>query len=178
MANESLKVEISKDFQVPVERLYKAWNDPEQLKQWWKPMGNQLDEVTNDLKQGGGVLYVFSNGDIVISGEYQEVKPNEKLVYSWDWKLKEDMLRNASYKLTVEFRGSGHGSRLHILQENFENEESMQPHREGWDKGLADLQNFLEGSNSSSDAQSSSSNSSKASAGYGESPEQQKVGGG
>jgi uncharacterized protein YndB with AHSA1/START domain len=175
MANESLNVEVQKDFQVPVEQLYKAWNEPEQLKQWWRPMGNQLDDVTNDLKQGGTVRYVFNKETIVISGQYEEVKPNEKLVYSWDWHLKEDMLRNANYKLTVTFNSTGNGSSIHILQENFENEESMQPHREGWEKGLTDLQSFLGGNANTSGKQPVSTD---ATAGYGESPEQQKVGGG
>ena len=76
----------------------------------------------------------------------------------------------------VGFEGKDNSSALHILQENFENEEAMQPHREGWDKGLADLQSFLEGGSSSANGASDSSRD--ASAGYGESPEQQKVGGG
>jgi len=176
MANESLKVEVEKEFQVPVEQLYSAWNDPEQLKQWWKPMGNTLAEVNNDLKEGGTVRYVFNDETIVISGQYEQVQPNKKLVYSWDWQLKEDALRNASYKLTIDFKEAGSGSSLHILQENFENEEVMQPHREGWEKGLADLQSFLK--EKTSGTRSETTVAADASAGYGESPEQQKVGGG
>jgi uncharacterized protein YndB with AHSA1/START domain len=139
-------------------------------------MGNTLQQVHNDLKEGGTVKYVFNDETIVISGKYEQVQPNKKLVYSWDWQLKEDALRNASYKLTVEFKGVESKSSLHILQENFENEEVMQPHREGWDQGLADLQRYLQGKGSASTE--TSAEDAGASAGYGESPDQQKVGGG
>ncbi len=58
--NKTFKLETSKEFSVPAEQLYEAWTEPEQLKQWWKPIGNQLKEVHNDLKKGGRVAYKFS----------------------------------------------------------------------------------------------------------------------
>lgn len=175
---KALIVQTAKNFPVAADQLYKAWTDPEQLKQWWKPMGNTLKEVINDLKQGGTVQYIFEGDKLVISGEYLEVKENEKLVYTWKWELPSDTVRNADYKLTIHFVNKDNGSEIDVLQENFETEESMLPHREGWEKGLNDLEKFLSSSISTENVQNEGQAADSESDGYREDPAQVKVGGG
>lgn len=177
--NKEIKVEAGKSFSVGPDELYNAWTNPEQLKQWWKPMGNSLKEVINDLKEGGTVRYIFDNDKLVISGEYMEVKQKEKLVYTWNWELPQDAVRNAPYKLTVNFTGKDNGSEIKVLQENFQDEESMLPHREGWEKALSALEHFL--SSNKTSAQSKENENlvpNGQSGGYREDPSQVKVGGG
>ncbi len=175
--NKALKVEAQKSFSAGADELYNAWTNPDQLKQWWKPMGNTLEEVTNDIKEGGIVRYVFGNNVLIISGEYLEVKAKEKLVYTWNWELPEDAVRNASYKLTVHFAANDNGSEIHVVQDNFQDEETMLPHQQGWEKGLADLEQFLSGGNTSAESKESELTY-VMSEGYREDPEQEKVGGG
>jgi uncharacterized protein YndB with AHSA1/START domain len=177
--NKDLKVEVAKTFSVDVPTLYDAWTNPEQLKQWWRPMGNPLTEVTNDLKEGGTVRYEFQNAKLVITGKYEQVAENEKLVYTWNWELPNDAVRNAAYKLTVKFNSNGSGSEINVLQENFENEESMLPHREGWEKGLVELEQFLNKEDSSTNSKAAEDGGATAeNGGYREDPDQVKVGGG
>jgi len=173
---KALMVQIAKSFPVTAEQLYTAWTNPEQLKQWWKPMGNSLKEVINDVKEGGTVRYIFNDNKLVISGQYLEVKPNERLVYTWNWELPADAVRNADYKLTINFVPKDNGSEINVLQENFENEESMLPHQEGWEKGLDNLENFLSSAPAQSN-QNEGQTSDGESEGYREDPEQVKVGG-
>ena len=159
--NNDLKIEISKHFSQTTEVIYTAWTEAEQLKAWWKPMNNILTEVSNDIKPGGAVKYIFESG-LIISGNYDEVLQNEKLVYSWNWDFPKDEIKNASYKLNVTFKAflgnsdtilnikfitEDMGSTLHVIQTNFENEESIQPHKEGWEKGLNDLAAYLSSNN-------------------------------
>ncbi len=142
--NNDFKVEVSEHFTQTKDKLYGAWTDGEQLKKWWKPMNNTLVEVDNDLKQHGAVKYVFENG-LIISGNYEQVSENEKLVYSWNWNSTKDEMKNASYKLDVTFTEDGEGSTITVVQTSFENEESILPHKEGWEKGLNDLAEYLSG---------------------------------
>ena len=142
--NTDLKLEASKDFAETKEKVFAAWTEGDQLKQWWKPMNNLLVEISNDLKQGGAVKYVFESG-LIISGNYEEVLENEKLVYSWKWDFPRDEIKNADYKLSVSFMEEDEGSSIHIVQTSFENEESILPHKEGWEKGLNDLSEYLSG---------------------------------
>lgn len=144
MENNDLKVTVSKEFNTPVEKLYNAWTQPELLKQWWKPMDKNLTEVINDLHEDGIVKYIFEDNSLVIEGKYIEVRENEKLVYSWNWQLPKDDVKDSSYKLTISFSGKDDTSNINVLQENFENEEGTLPHKQGWEKGLNDLKEFLE----------------------------------
>lgn len=176
--NNKQKVEASKQFSVSVEKLYEAWNNPEQLKQWWKPLGNHLIEVTNDLKVGGTVKYVFNDNALVISGTYDEVRQNEKLVYSWNWEFPENAVKNASYRLTIHFATHENGSQIHVLQETIQSDEMLHPREDGWEKGLADFANLLNKNSLDASGNQAQQTADNEVPGYRERPEQQKVGGG
>lgn len=147
-SSSAIRLYVNKDFEVPAERLFDAWTKEEELKKWWHPLGNQLERVTNELKEGGNVRYEFGNDGgntpLTIEGVYKEVKEKEKLVYTWNWKVADESVGNAEYLLEVRFRSQGTGSRLEVTQENFLDEEAVQPHKEGWEKGLQDLKAYLE----------------------------------
>ncbi len=40
--------------------VYDAWINPEKLKQWWKPAGNKLVNVENEVREGGNINYEFA----------------------------------------------------------------------------------------------------------------------
>ena len=147
MENTALRLGAEKEFNVTVEELYKAWTTPDALKEWWQPSGSKLKIVELDVKEGGAFKYEFEGKDgktsLVITGNYQEVKENEKLAYSWNWNVPESEVKEAEHALTVLFVANGEGSQIKVTQENFENEESINPHKEGWEKALNDLHNFL-----------------------------------
>jgi uncharacterized protein YndB with AHSA1/START domain len=144
MEQQDTTVETSKEINAPVEAVYAAWTEPDQLKAWWKPMNNQLGNVVNELNEGGKVDYQFESGKLHISGEYSEVKPNELLAYSWNWEFPDDMVKNGSYKLTVSFSGQDGKSTIKVLQEAAETNESLLPTEQGWEDGLEALKNYVE----------------------------------
>jgi len=143
------------DFAADVASLYQAWTEEEHLKQWWHPNGNSLESVTNEMQEGGEVSYHFAEAGLKITGNYKEVVPNEKLVYTWNWELGEQVSEKGEYVLTVEFKSADNGSSLHVLQEGFSNSEDITPHEDGWKAGLESLKNHLEqGNGSESESQS------------------------
>jgi uncharacterized protein YndB with AHSA1/START domain len=147
MENKDIQLNVDKDFPVPVERLYQAWTDPEALKQWWHPMGNQMQQARTKPEVGSPVEYVFANEQgehsFTINGTYKEVEEGKKLVYTWNWQVPDATVGHSEFLLTVVFSPAGSGSRIAVTQENFKDEESVQPHHEGWEKGLNDLHRFL-----------------------------------
>ncbi|SEJ42406.1 Uncharacterized conserved protein YndB, AHSA1/START domain [Dyadobacter koreensis] len=171
-------IELSEEFSAPVETLYQAWTETDHLKKWWSPMGESLEKVTNELNDGGVVSYDFQSGDFKVTGNYEEVKPNEKLVYSWNWEYKNDLPQEL-YKLTIRFEGTENGSILHVKQEELQNDDVVKSHKDAWRTALDSLKSHLEnsgevaGHNLKSDA-----GMSDRSGGYNEAPEQAKVGGG
>lgn len=144
MNEQAQTISLQKEFSAAKEDLYKAWTEEASLKQWWKPMNKTLVSAENDIRPGGKVSYTFE-GDVKIHGEYKEARPGDKLVYSWIWELPGASMHGGEYMLTVSFRGDGEKSGLTVLQEAFQNEQSVQPHREGWEEALEELKRFVEG---------------------------------
>lgn len=145
-SNEQSTLTASKTFQVPVEALYKAWTDAEQLKQWWKPMGLTLTQVDNELREGGKIAYNFEGQEgtgLTIEGTYQEVQAGQRLVYTWNWQLPDEKL-NSAYKLQVTFEGSGAQSTITVKQQEDEQQEAVKPKASAWDEELSNLASFLE----------------------------------
>jgi uncharacterized protein YndB with AHSA1/START domain len=145
---ESLKLDASKDFPVGKDRLYRAWTDGEELKRWWSPGDNKLLNVENDIREGGSVRYEFQGADgektFTISGAYQQAKPGDRLVYTWNWQMPDAPIGDGEHLLTVRFADTGQGgSRIEVTQENFGTEEAIQPHRKGWDEALESLRAYL-----------------------------------
>jgi uncharacterized protein YndB with AHSA1/START domain len=187
-APQNLNIELQKTFSVSKDRLYESWINPEDLKQWWKPLQSKLVDVENDVVIGGKIKYTFDTeqekNPIVITGDYLEVKENEKLIYNWNWETGSSSLGAGNYKLTITFSDDDQGSAIAVKQESTIADESLVPHREGWERSLNDLSTYLEAGNSTesdsidhNDSTLSDGNEKTDGAGYNELPDQEKVGG-
>jgi uncharacterized protein YndB with AHSA1/START domain len=67
----------------PREKVYRAWTDPELLKQWFAPKPYTTPVVEIDVRPGGSATFVMrgpDGKDLPNRGVYLEVVPNEKLV--------------------------------------------------------------------------------------------------
>jgi|HubBroStandDraft_2_1064218.scaffolds.fasta_scaffold194717_2 uncharacterized protein YndB with AHSA1/START domain len=67
------------------EKLYRAWSDPELLKQWFAPLPYTTPIAEIDLRPGGSSLIVMRSPDgqeMPNRGVYLEVKKNERLVFT------------------------------------------------------------------------------------------------
>jgi len=76
---------LMREIDAPREKIFRAWTDPELLKQWFcpKPWGVSLAEL--DVRTGGSSVIVMNgpNGEVVDNrGVYLEVVPNEKIVFT------------------------------------------------------------------------------------------------
>lgn len=79
-------VEVQMVFQAPVERVWRAWSDPEMVKQWWGPEGFSCPEAHMDFRLSGKYSFAMADdkkgGVVWSSGEYKELIPNERIVYT------------------------------------------------------------------------------------------------
>jgi uncharacterized protein YndB with AHSA1/START domain len=67
----------------PREKVYRAWTDPELLKQWFAPKPYTTPVVEIDVRPGGSAYFVMrgpDGKDLPNRGVYLEVVPNERLV--------------------------------------------------------------------------------------------------
>jgi uncharacterized protein YndB with AHSA1/START domain len=176
MENNMHELQIAKPFKCFIETLYQAWTSPEELKQWWRPLGKQLSEVQNDLTVGGEVKFVFEGEQLVIDGNYEEVTPQKLLVYTWNWHFNVGTMEDTAFKLAVRFDGDEHHSAISISQTGFGSKDHIHPHKQGWEQGLQQLELFLSHRDHANDVDLLQRK--PAITGYNETPEQAKVGGG
>jgi uncharacterized protein YndB with AHSA1/START domain len=69
----------------PREKLFRAWTEPELLKQWFAPLPYTTPVAELDVRPGGASLIVMrgpEGAEMPIRGVYLEVVPNERLVFT------------------------------------------------------------------------------------------------
>ena len=80
---------ITREFDAPPERVFKAWEDPELVKIWMGPRSVDMDIQAWDCRTGGSYRYAASrDGEAARAsfyGSFHEVRPGERLVQTWTW---------------------------------------------------------------------------------------------
>ena len=85
MAANSNPFAITHEFDAPVEKVFAAWTEPEQLKQWYAPKDYSILFAKADIKPGGSTHYcmISEHGlELWYKLFYQEVIPPAKLSYT------------------------------------------------------------------------------------------------
>lgn len=143
---ENLVLEIRRSFPVTRERLFAAWTDPGEIRLWFGPEGVSVVEAQMDLKPGGKYLISTRHTDDEIwtcTGEFREVTPPARLVYTWGWKDDEDWAGVDSV-VTVEFNEQPGGAELHLTHRKFPSAESRDRHQFGWNGCLDKLARLVQ----------------------------------
>ncbi|MGD8753237.1 MAG: SRPBCC domain-containing protein, partial [Anaerolineales bacterium] len=79
-------VVIERFFDVAVDFIWQMWTDPEHFKKWYGPKGFTVPVADMDVRVGGKRLIGMQSPDGSIkmwtTGEYTEIVPNKRLVYT------------------------------------------------------------------------------------------------
>ncbi len=76
---------LSRLIDAPREKIYRAWTEPELLKQWFAPAPWTTPSAELDVRPGGANLIVMRSPDgkdFPNRGVYLDVVPNERLVFT------------------------------------------------------------------------------------------------
>jgi uncharacterized protein YndB with AHSA1/START domain len=132
------------------ERVFDAWTKPELMQQWFFAWTGTA-RVSNDLRVGGS----YSNtmvikagkpsctpdanfpGEFLHTGEYLEIRPPEKLVFTWS----SHAVQNS--RVTVELRDLGGKTELTLIHDLLPDQQSRDSHTEGWNSCLDNLQQHI-----------------------------------
>jgi uncharacterized protein YndB with AHSA1/START domain len=131
---------IDRVFNAPPDRVFAAWTDTAQLAEWYGPEGMKAEIFANDLTVGGQYSLVMKSaeGEYHLSGEYEEIDPPRKLVFTWKWKTSDETTR-----VTIELRPEGDGTHLRLTHTGFAEAEQASSHNQGWSSSLNDLERYL-----------------------------------
>jgi uncharacterized protein YndB with AHSA1/START domain len=146
------KLVVTREFDAPREMVWKAWTEPGQVKQWLA-LGEAvtIESVKMDLRVGGRfrIQTKMEDGEyFTAAGTYLEVKPPERVVYTWDWEkdgagAKFGELEGAETQLTIELRAKGKRTELILTHEKFASAERRDRHDTGWREWLDRVEKFL-----------------------------------
>lgn len=79
-------VVIERTFDAPVDIIWQMWTQPQHFKKWYGPEGFTVPVAEMDARVGGKRLVCMESPDgsmkMWTTGEYVEVVPNERLVYT------------------------------------------------------------------------------------------------
>ena len=79
------EIRITRLFDAPRHLVFEAFTKPEHVKRWWGALGNGYSTICEaDVRPGGKWRYATSTprGDVTFYGEYREIVPPERLVYT------------------------------------------------------------------------------------------------
>jgi len=74
---------ITRTFDAPRERVWKAWTEPEEVKEWWGPKGFTSPSTRIDFRVGGSYLFSMRSPegeDYWSTGVYREIDPLNRIV--------------------------------------------------------------------------------------------------
>ena len=134
-------VRIVDVFDAPREAVFAAWTEPELLQRWWGPGVFETVAAEVDLRPGGRYELLLEPGPMRLVGEFREVAPPQRLVYTWRWI--EGVLDTRESLVTVEFRDLGSRTEVVLLHDNFVGPGPVDMYDEGWRSGLDKLRAFL-----------------------------------
>lgn len=94
--------------------VWRAWTEPEQMRRWFgsDPAGIVIT-ANADVRLGGSYSVTFADSDgtqHTASGEYLEVQPHARLVFSWHWKSE----TGVTSVVTVLMKPDGKGTTMHF----------------------------------------------------------------
>jgi len=140
-----LSLEIKRLIRAPRDRVYAAWTDPAQLKQWWGPESVQTRNFVADARVGGKYRWDLLNQEgeeMSVFGEYKELVPGKKIVFTWKWD-EDEVWASRSSVVTVEFSDRDGGTELRLIHEQLPSTESRDRHNEGWNSVLDRFETFF-----------------------------------
>jgi uncharacterized protein YndB with AHSA1/START domain len=143
---DKTSLEIKRFINAPRERVYRAWTDPEQLKEWWGPEGVRTRKFEADARVGGKYRWDLFNQEgeeMTCRGEYRELQPGKKIVFTWKWDEDEVWDKHGESIVTIELSDRDGGTEVRLIHEKLPSAESRDRHNEGWSSVLDRLDKFF-----------------------------------
>lgn len=147
------QVRITRFLRAPRERVFAAWTDAEQLKQWMGPADFICLDAISDPRPGGR-HYIKMRGpstncapgetpvirDSFTNGEYLEVNPPELIRFSWN----SNKWPDEHTVVTIRLKDVAGGTELELMHDGFVSEVAAEGHNKGWNGCVDKLAAFVE----------------------------------
>ena len=143
-ANERELV-ITRVFDAPRDLVWKAWTEPERIKQWSAPKGFTIPVAEGELRPGGAwksCMRKPDGTDLWLAGVYREIDEPKRLVFTHAW-LDEHGHPGPETLVTVILAERGGKTEMTFRQSGFDSADSRDGHAGGWNECFDRLDELL-----------------------------------
>lgn len=122
---------LVRHFHTSREEVFRAWTDPELLRQWYSPNPQLAIEFRGSVATGEAYELIMG-GRFTARGRYLRVEPPSVIEFTWQWDGEP-----APSVVRVELDGPSDGiTRLRLTHRDLANQAEADGHAEGWDLEL------------------------------------------
>lgn len=149
-SSEHATLTLRRVFNAPIARVFEAWTKAEVLASWFGPAGFTVTASNIDLRKGGGYLIALRSPEgtaIKHFGEYIEVTPPEKLVFTW--LLENQACGGCDNQCTetlvsIDFKRIDESTEVQLTHEHLPNKEAYDGHVYGWSSTFDSFEDFVQ----------------------------------
>ena len=141
-----ISLRITRSFAASRAKVFQAWTDPKAFAKWMAPSAEFQTRIPKfELRVGGSYRLEMQLGDKnnVVEGTYREIRPPEKLVFTWRWATPSTGGDAGDTLVTVEFSERGGQTEVVLTHEGFLTTEARDAHDHGWIGCLDRLQKYV-----------------------------------
>jgi uncharacterized protein YndB with AHSA1/START domain len=137
-------LQLRRTFAAPRERVFRAWTDAREFALWFHPTAEHTTVITRlDLKVGGNYsleMHHKSGNVHKLSGTYQQIKPPEKLAFTWRWDTDSP---DQETLVSLDFLDLGDATEIVLSHGQFPDAETRDKHNQGWLGCFDQLKTYL-----------------------------------
>jgi len=135
-------LEVKRVVDAPIERVWEAFTDPADLKEWFAPENMTTPVAEVDLKSGGSLKITMKgkDGEYTAVGKYKTIEPPNRLIFSWSW----EGMNEPDMQITIMLRKiEDNKTEVILLHEDFPDEKSYKDHQKGWESTFNKLVKYF-----------------------------------
>ncbi len=140
------ELNIERLIAAPPETVFDYWIKPELFAAWFGPENSEIPEYEIDPKVGGSWTITLLTDDCAqhkVSGVWRAIEPVSRLAFTWAWH-DEQGERGHETEVVVTLEPAPGGTKLRLLQREFESAELTERHGFGWNSSFNCLEAVLD----------------------------------
>lgn len=137
-------------FPTNADRLFDAWTQPDQLRQWFGAEPYDLEDIQIDLREGGlwrFVMHCSEDREEFLEGRYLEILPGKRLAFSWSHNVKTpdgEVQKTPPSRVTIRFEPVGSATRMTLEHQKIVTDSGRLGVRKGWLNSFRALAKLVE----------------------------------
>lgn len=139
-----LALQMTRVLRAPRSLVFRALTEPGELAKWWGPNGFTAPSVDFDPRVGRSYRIAMQppEGEVFyLTGEFREVEPPARLVYTFRWE--DPTPDDRETVVTLSLQELGDDTELDFAQGTFATEERRALHEEGWTNSFDKLEELM-----------------------------------